>query len=142
VQSSANDLVVTAQLQAQHPNFSQGEAFAKYETVWDLTGRTVNCIVNVNDPAGFGPANSPNGAQIFLKDANFKSYYGSWHNLTSPSVSIALPPFAQASADAYIDPGFDVTKIVIVGVKIGTGSQADANYAYSGTFIISDCSIR
>ncbi len=81
-------------------------------------------------PAGAaGESDRPNGVQVFVKDQNWKNEYGTWFNLpnyTDRWVPISLTPSRQKPLMGYIDEGFDPSKIVVVGVKIGAGKDSKA----------------
>lgn len=94
----------------------------------NLTNRTMTIWVYASQGAT-GDNNSPNGFQLFVKDENLNSEYGSWHNVVeeqwmqiSLTVSVSEPP------SGYMDQGFDSSRIVAIGVKMGTGSNSTATY--------------
>ncbi|MBL8153330.1 MAG: hypothetical protein JNM70_04025 [Anaerolineae bacterium] len=100
---------------------------------FDLDGYTIT--IWVYSPEGSrGDPNHPNGFQILVKDAAFKSQYGIWHNIDKEdqwipvtlTVSNKLP--RRGANKGYIDEGFDPTQIVMIGLKMGTGGESKAAY--------------
>ena len=77
-------------------------------------------------PGAAGPVNKPNGIQIFLKSEGFRSFYSQWKNIDSSwpdrwvsiSINLADPP-------AYVDSGFDMTKVIIIGIKIAVNPETN-----------------
>jgi len=94
----------------------------------DLNNRTVTAWVHA--PQGStGDTDSPNGFQLFVKDENWKSLYGSWHNVVEDDwVQISLIVSDTKPTDGWIDSGFDPSQIIAIGVKIGSGGDSTAKY--------------
>lgn len=94
----------------------------------NLQGRTVTAWVYA--PAGArGKWNKPNGFQIFVKDKDYKSEYGPWHNVTEEDwfkISLKVSPFAPENGS--MDAGFDPGQIIAIGVKMGAGDGSTAMY--------------
>jgi hypothetical protein len=92
-----------------------------------LQGRDVTCRVYC-PPGSRGDPNAPNGLQLFVKDDHepeWRSLYGDWENIIdgawnelSLRVGRAKPP------EGHIDPGFDPSHIVAVGVKVGINANS------------------
>ena len=79
-----------------------------------------------------GDPNRPNGVQVFVKDQNWLSEYGAWFNLsgyTDRWIPITLTPSRQPPPGVYMDAGFDPSNIIVVGVKIGAGTNSEATYS-------------
>lgn len=94
----------------------------------NLLGRTI--VAWVYAPRGArGDRSRPNGFQVFVKDKNWKSQYGPWHNVTEENwfdISLKVSPFAPM--DGYMDDGFDPTQIIAIGVKMGAGGGSTETY--------------
>jgi hypothetical protein len=133
-------LRLNARLQAQHSNFSKGEAYVQLPAPVALNGVELECWVYVPNPDATGPEGAPNGAQLFVKDVSFKSEYGSWVNLAQIGwIRVTLMPTTAAPYGGYMDRGFDPNAVLILGVKIGTNDQADPDYSYGGPFYVDSC---
>jgi hypothetical protein len=135
-----------------HPTNSKGEAFVdmRYNlptgtttpAPYDLTGTTITCWVYA-PPGSAGDANSPNGFQVFVKDKSFKSEYGTWENIAPERegtwFQISLTSGTQVPPGGYMDPEFDPTRIVLLGVKIGAGGKSTDQMRYTGPVYIDAC---
>ncbi|MDP3786798.1 MAG: carboxypeptidase regulatory-like domain-containing protein [Candidatus Omnitrophota bacterium] len=76
-----------------------------------------------------GDPNNPNGIQIFVKDETWKSEYSTWVNIfENVWFKVTLIPSTTAPQNGSMDAGFDPTKIISVGVKIGAGTGSTATY--------------
>jgi hypothetical protein len=125
-------------LVGSHPQRSNGEAVVdmRYsppkgvKTPINLEGRLITAWVKV--PANMaGPESRPNGVELLVKDQNWKSEYGTWFNLTDctdPWTSVTLTPSKRRPPNGFMDKGFDPTRIVSIGVKIGTGDGSTEEY--------------
>lgn len=94
----------------------------------NLSGRKI--VAWVYAPRGArGDRSKPNGFQVFVKDKNWKSQYGPWHNVTEENwfdISLKVSPFAPTKG--YMDDGFDPTQIIAIGVKMGAGGGSTETY--------------
>lgn len=94
----------------------------------NLRGRTVTIWVYA--PRGArGERSRPNGFQVFVKDKDYKSQYGPWHNVTEEGwfeISLKVSPFKPIGG--HMDTGFDPGQIIAVGVKMGAGGSSKAVY--------------
>ncbi|HKQ79855.1 MAG TPA: hypothetical protein VJ810_39545 [Blastocatellia bacterium] len=123
-------------LRGSHAMLSKGEAFVDMQNYppygvpipIDLTGREIS--ISVWLPAGLrGPDSSPNGLQVFSKDVNFKSEYGAWENIQENTwMQVKLTPSTIIPTGGTMDPGFDPTRIRIIGLKIGTADASTDSY--------------
>lgn len=86
--------------------------------------------IEVEIPGGFvGRRSAPNGCQPFVKDDKFRSQYGTWQNVDHGGTYVMhLRPSMQTPRWGYTDPGFDPTRIVIIGIKLGINSQSTDRY--------------
>jgi len=129
-------LQLTVDLVSGHENKSKGEAYVDMRffaptgvnVPVNLEGVRITAWVYVPGDAA-GDPESPNGVQIFVKDntVKSKSEYATWFNLrdyTDRWIRISLSPSREAPPDGYMDSGFDPTKIIIIGIKIGTGKNS------------------
>ena len=132
-------LQLAVDLVGGHANKSKGEAFVdmRYfappgiKAPINLEG--VEITVWIYAPrASAGDRSKPNGVQVFVKDENFKNEYGTWFNIseyTDKWIPVRLTPSKIPPIDGFMDPGFDPSRIVIVGVKIGTGTNSTSTYS-------------
>jgi hypothetical protein len=147
--SGAGGLAMVVDLVGGHPNKGGGEAFVdlRYHPPLleppccvtapiDLDG--IPICAYVWSPAGSGGNPSrPNGLQVLVKDENWKGFYGNWHNIQENQWNyVCATPGTTAPPLGHVDPGFDPTRIVLLGVKIGAGSGSTA--AFSGTMCLDD----
>lgn len=120
-------------------NRSKGEAYvdmlsdppAGEKAPLDLEGVTITIWMYVPRDA-VGDPSKPNGAQMFVRDENLKSEYGSWFDLsghTDEWVSLRLTPSRQTPPMGCMDEGFDPQNIIAVGVRVGAGTGSTATYS-------------
>lgn len=147
--SGVGGLKMTVDLVGGHPNKSSGEVFVdlRYhppllEPPCCLTAPVdfdgIQICAYVWCPAGSrGNPSRPNGLQVFVKDENRRSFYGNWHNIQENQWNhICVMPGTTAPPWGHMDPGFDPTKIVLLGVKVGAGGGSTATF--SGTMCLDD----
>jgi uncharacterized protein YraI len=135
-----------------HPTNSKGEAFVDMghnlpsgittPAPYDLTGRMITCWVYA-PPGSAGDAGSLNGFQVFVKDTDFNSEYGTWENITPQRegtwFQIALTPSTETPPGGYKDLEFNPTRIILLGVKIGAGGQSTDQMRYAGPVYVDTC---
>ena len=99
----------------------------------DLSNKTISVWVWLPAEAA-GDPNRPNGIQIFFKDANWNNRYSSWHNIGNPPYGLPTDTWVEITVNtateswAYDQPGFDMTRVRAVGVKIGAGGGSTATF--------------
>ncbi len=131
-------LKATVDLVGGHENKSNGETFVDLsffpptgvQAPVNLEGVPITVSVYVPRDAA-GDSGRPNGIQVFVKDKNFASEYGAWFDLSDSTdrwVSISLVPMRETPPSGFMENGFDPSNIVIVGIKIGVGSDSIATY--------------
>jgi uncharacterized repeat protein (TIGR02543 family) len=120
-------------------NKSKGEAYVDMvahpprgtQAPINLEGVRISVWVYIPKEA-LGDTDKPNGIQVFVKDNDWRSEYGTWQNITSDTVDkwyeVTLTPSRSAPQDGFMTPGFDPTQIRAVGVKIGAGTNSTATY--------------
>jgi hypothetical protein len=127
---------VMANLIGDDKENSKGEAFVdlRYNALKDkkgplnLSNKLVKAYIFVPEGA-YGERNRPNGLQVFAKDSGWRSIYGSWINLQENEWNeVVLKIDTNAPSGGYISEGFDPTQIIVIGVKMGTGSGSTATY--------------
>lgn len=127
-------LKLTVDLAAKHPTKSKGEAYVNLPRISssgakagiDLQDVEISSWVYVPIRVA-GDRKRPNGLQVFVKDTNGKSQYGSWFDLLGSAnkwVRVSLTPSPERPTGGHIDHGFDPTRIAVVGVKIGVGDNS------------------
>lgn len=99
----------------------------------NLSNATVSVWLFLPQEAAGDPSR-PNGIQIFFKDNNWRNRYSSWHNIGNPPYGLETDTWVQIQINcatenwAYDEPGFDMTRVRAVGVKIGTGGGSTATF--------------
>jgi hypothetical protein len=142
-------LCITADLAGGHPNRSQGEVYLDLNNhapigvpvPVNMSNVTAHCWLWL--PSGSaGPSNARNGIQLFFKSEEagsdaWYSFYSPWQNI-EPSWEERWVRFtANPSGPAgYVDPRFDPTKIIAIGVKVAIDSSSNATLA--GTIYLDD----
>ena len=135
---SKGSLKLMVNLIGSDTSYGQGEAFVdlRYHPPEDVTapvnllGREITAQIFAEEGAR-GPKDHENFFQIFVKDSNWKSEYGPAKDVIENIwFKIKLMPSMTEPLGGQMDPGFDPTGIVMVGVKIG--SRADSTYRYAG----------
>ncbi|MBN1269936.1 MAG: beta-galactosidase, partial [Kiritimatiellae bacterium] len=134
--NSTGCLAVDVHLVEGHANYSKGEVFVDMMNYpppgvtapVDLAGKRIEAWVYCPPGLG-GPANNPNGVQVFCKDANWKSFYGSYEHITTGCwFSVSASPATTAPNHGYMDAGFDPAQVILVGFKVSAGSGSGATY--------------
>lgn len=94
----------------------------------NLNSRTIT--VWVYAPAGAkGEKNRPNGFQVFVKDSNWNGEYGKWYNASEGQwFKIALTVSSTEPDGGWKAEGFDPSKIIAIGIKMGAGGGSKAKY--------------
>jgi hypothetical protein len=132
-------LELVVDLAGGHKSKSKGEAYVDINRFppsgitapINLEGIQITAWVYMPN-AAVGDRNNPNGVQVFVKDQNGKGEYGSWFDsldYTDRWIPIRLIPSKEPPQNGFMDNGFDPTKIVEVGIKIGAGANSTATYA-------------
>jgi hypothetical protein len=138
-------LQLTADLRGGDVNKSKGEVYASFnqfpgssQDFLNLNGKTVSAWVD--DPSGtFVDGSIPNGIQIFVKDASYRSQYGPWTPVAGTGWFQAFM-VVGGGGNAFTDTGFDPTQIISCGVKIGTGGGSTGNY--TGSLYVDDVEVN
>ncbi len=115
----------------------------------NLDGHTITIWVYAPEGSR-GVRNSPNGFQVFVKDSQFKSEYGIWHNIMPASeyngqpnaviegqwspVTLMVASETTAPRGVWLERGFDPTHIIVIGLKMGAGNSS--TYQYQGSIYI------
>jgi len=122
-----------------HATRDRGEAYVDLRWLgigdrFDLTNEQVSCWVWC--PTGAKGENSrPNGIQLFAKDSQWRSLYGSWEDIIEETwMQVDLTVTNTAPLRGWIESGFDPSDIYLIGVKIGTGRDSAATF--SGTIFL------
>ncbi|MFH1664832.1 MAG: hypothetical protein ABIA77_01655, partial [Candidatus Omnitrophota bacterium] len=95
----------------------------------NLTARPVRMLIEV--PAGLvGSETSPNGARLFVKDADNRVQYGTWVNLKEGGkwYMLELTPTFGDIPMGYTEEGFDPSRIIKIGVNIATQAGSGTDY--------------
>lgn len=142
VYSGAYSLEVDVSLLGGDTILSKGEVWVNMKenppsgisTPIDLSGKEI-CACVFTPPGSAGNMSRPNGLQLFVKDQQWKSLYGSWKNNAAENWNhLNLTVNDTKPSGGWIDSGFDPTAIIAVGVKIATGQGSSA--IFNGTIHI------
>jgi len=105
-----------------------------------LEGKLITMLVYVPSDV-IGDSNYPNFIQVFVEDVEGRSQYGKYTNLTSNTtgnwIIVSLRPHPEDKinpTETPTSPGFDPSKINVIGLKIGTGKTY--NDAFRGSIWI------
>jgi len=125
----AYSLKMNMDLIPKDTNKSKGEANVDRgaSNLVDLDGVPVSVWYYAPAGAG-GEAGKLNGVQIFVKDSNYKSWYGPWNNIDSEDTWVQVNATIGVDSPSYIDDGFSTSTVMVLGVKIGTGGGATQTY--------------
>jgi hypothetical protein len=94
----------------------------------DLRGKTVSAWVYV-PAAARGDPKYPNGGHLFVHDAGGNKLYGTWQNFPGAGwFQITLPITDKKPVCGSIEPGFDPSKIRIIGVNIGVPVESSVTF--------------
>lgn len=130
------------------PGKSSGEAWVNWKNTppenikvpADLTDHVITAWVYAPRNAQ-GGANILNGFQLFVKAVQgdesgkqrWRSIYGGWHNVVVEDqwfkISMKVDP--TDPANEKVDPGFDPSQIIAIGVKMGIGKGSTAVFKES-----------
>lgn len=137
---SANDgFIITADLSSTDANHGKGEVFFDLRTGvpglgWggpmNLASRPISLLIKI--PEGLvGPEEYPNGARLFVEDADYKSQYGTWVNLKEADkwYRLDLVPTFGDIPNGSTEPGFDPSRIIRVGLSIVTPPGSSTEFS-------------
>ncbi|MDD5072317.1 MAG: PEP-CTERM sorting domain-containing protein [Candidatus Omnitrophica bacterium] len=127
--SGSYSLAGTTHLVPGDASFSKGEVLVNRGSSNALDLQGVLASVSVYGPTGAAGTNpsSPNGWQMFFKDTSWKSWYGPWSNLTENNWTTLSSTLGSTTPD-FVDSGFDPTRVMVMGVKLGTGDSSTGTY--------------
>jgi hypothetical protein len=136
---TADCLILECDLKGGDPHKANGEIVLDLKYVpcleanvpVDMTGRLIQAEIQI--PEDFvGPSNAPNGCQVFVKDTEWRSQYGTWENCTKEGIVRAeLQPSTETPIWGFTTPGFDPKNIRIIGIKIAINAQS--THQFKGT---------
>lgn len=142
-------LALSVALDGSDPQKCQGEALVdlRYHAPLADPPHCVTAPLNLQGvpltawlyaPAGSrGDPAHPTRLQVFAKDASWKSCYGPQTEVREETwVQIGLTPPLPGGDTGHVDPGFDATQVVMLGVRIAAGQGSGA--IFSGTICLDD----
>jgi len=103
----------------------------------NLNGITITA--KVLPPRGArGDPSAPSFLQVFVKDSQFRSFFGSGVNIVEQEWNRAsvTPSTGPAPPGGFRDSGFDPTNVILVGVKIGRGPRG-----FRGMYFLDDFTV-
>ena len=123
-------LAMVTHLDYSNPDLRQGTAFVMLPG--NMEGRTISAWVKCPQGAR-GDPDHPNGVQLFVKDQKFRSQLAPWRNIgeripEDQWTQVQLTPSRTNPPGGYTDEGFDPTRIMIVGIKIGVGTDSQVPF--------------
>ncbi len=126
-------------LACESPDRPQGEAFVdlraspvRMRTMAPVNLEGVPMTARVCAPSeAAGESQRPNGWQFFVKDTEFRGFFGRFTNIRAGWMTIGTTPGRTAPVGGHMDPGFEPTQIIIVGVKIGCGGGSQDTFSGS-----------
>jgi len=114
-----------------------GEVVKDLASPANFQGATLKCKVYATTGAR-GRGDAPNGFQILLKDKNWNNYYSKWVNI--PQENRWFEVTAIPLEGDVVDPDFDITSVIMVGVKMGLNDKATK--PFKGGIYIDDFHVR
>ncbi|MBK8575779.1 MAG: fibronectin type III domain-containing protein [Elusimicrobia bacterium] len=134
-QGRSGFLDLTLDLRGGHPNYSKGEAFVEFKNqspvgvpmgFIDIDLRPLSAWVYASTGA-VGNVSQPNGVQLFAIDTSGRSEYGPFTVISQEAwFQVTYTPLG--GGNAFSTPGFDSTKIALIGIKVGVGDSSVAVY--------------
>jgi len=136
----SGSLKMTVELIGNDTSNSQGEAYVDLRhnpppgvtAPVDLLGVEISAWIYAPEMQK-DEESKENYFQIFVKDSKWRSEYGTAtyvKNIVSPNwFKITLTPSITTPPDGSMDPGFDPTDIILMGIKVAT--QSDSTYHYT-----------
>ncbi|MDD4957656.1 MAG: cysteine peptidase family C39 domain-containing protein [Candidatus Omnitrophica bacterium] len=139
---------LSVDLEAGDANYSEGEMFLdlRYDIpglAWqapiDMTGKEISFLVKLDDSFEYDPLYPPE-IQVFAKDSSWNTQYGTEVVVDSTSswITISLRPTEENINLGYTDPGFDPTKIVMLGIRITPQGYAPEGLKYLGKVMVKE----
>ncbi len=129
-------LILDCALKGKNANRAKGEIVLDLKYVpgfeghvpFDMTAYEINIEVKV--PSGFvGPKSAPNGCQVFVKDSESRSQYGTWMNCNRKGiVKTSLQPSSVTPRLGLTAEGFDPSQITSIGVKMAINEKSRDQY--------------
>jgi len=102
--------------------------------IGNFQGATIKAKVFV-PTGGLGSPDAPSGFQLILKSRpGYKNYYSYWENV--PEERRWFGVSATPPVGGWVDAGFDASRVLMVGVKMGLSS--DATREFRGEILIDD----
>jgi len=126
--------------------YSQGEMYLdlrydipgiQWQGPFDMTDKEISFKFKLDDNFEQNP-NYLSSIQVFVKDENFNTQYGTEVELVKSGdwIEVSLIPTEDNINFGYTDLGFDPSKIVMIGLRIAEPENAPANLNYLGNIYI------
>lgn len=83
--------------------------------------------------------------QLFVKNSKWKSEYWLWRNIstalpTGTWSQVSMTPSNPIGNNAYMRPGFNLTDIIMIGIKVGRGGGP--TNTFTGNFYLDEVSFN
>jgi hypothetical protein len=136
--TDSDELVLEVDLSSSGKTSKEGEIYfdidrdvpgLNWGSAANLAGRTVRMLVKI--PSGLvGASDSPNGARLFVEDADMKMQYGTWINLKEEGkwYQLEITPTFGAIPMGFTQEGFDASKIRRIGLNISTQDHSCTDF--------------
>jgi hypothetical protein len=136
--TGTQSLKLDLDLIADDQHKSNGEAFATLASASDFAGRTVTAWVYA--PKGSrGSDSHPNGFQLFVKDKQWHSEYGTLKDIPEDQwVELSLVVGTAKPENGWVDADFNPQQAQAVGIKIV--APAGSQNSYKGPVYLDDVS--
>ncbi len=81
-------------------------------------------------PAGMrGVATNANGVQLYVKDAQYRAFYGTFTQIQEGYwMNVSVTPATNAPVNGYMQAGFTPTNIIEIGLQVSAPSNSTATY--------------
>ena len=141
-----NQWEVDLNLIADDTNYSKGEMYLDlrydipglaYQAPINMQGEEISFLIQLDDNFDYNP-NYPPKIQVFAKDDNWNSQYGMPIEVirTGSWLEVSLIPTEDDIHLGFTDPGFDPTKITMIGLRVTANDNAPAGEVCIGDVLV------
>jgi hypothetical protein len=94
----------------------------------DLRNKVITAWVKAPGKA-VGDDTKPNGVQLFVRDTEGRSQYGSWLNLQPHQWQQLHIAVGRAEGGEFVSVGFNPNNVTVIGLKFAAGTGAKGSYS-------------